>query len=66
MRAAFPKKRITNQRKRAQAQKELSTPNIGEDSGVSCPDCREPMTQVLTVTTIKWECRCLPGIHFCE
>jgi hypothetical protein len=34
--------------------------------GILCPDCREPMTQVLTVTTFKWECRCLPGIHFCE
>lgn len=66
MRIVSPKKRVTKQGKRAHAQRELPKADIREDRGVPCPDCREPMTQVLTVTTIKWECRCLPGIHFCE
>ena len=64
---AAMKKRVVPQNKRAYRQEAMKeTPKEMMEDGVLCPDCREPMTQVLTVTTFKWECRCLPGIHFCE
>jgi hypothetical protein len=58
------KKRVTQRRHpRAQTGKK----GTREDE-ILCPDCREPMTQVVMHTTyiFKWECRCLPGIHFSE
>jgi hypothetical protein len=61
-RKTSPKKEVTRRRR---LQIETRKQDTRED-GISCSDCREPMTQVLTVTTFKWECRCLPGIHFCE
>jgi hypothetical protein len=59
------KKRVTTPKRRAHAQEELCKESIREDSGILCPDCREPMIQVLT-HAFKWECRCSPGIHYCE
>jgi hypothetical protein len=64
---AAMKKRIAHRSKRAPRQEVTKEARKDtRDEGISCPDCREPMTQVLTVTTFKWECRCLPGVHFCE
>jgi hypothetical protein len=64
MKKAASKKRVTQKNKR-HAQDELSQAGLKDNSGILCPDCREPMTEVLTNAS-KWECRCLPGIHFCE
>jgi len=64
-RKAAMKNRVVPRGKQAHRQETKAVPKDMED-GVSCPDCREPMTQVLTVTTFKWECRCSPGIHYSE
>ena len=63
MKKMSTKKRVVTQKKRGRLR--FNKASTMEDSGVSCPDCREPMTQVLTATTFKWECRCAPGIHYC-
>jgi len=65
MKKAAIKKRATNRTRKAHRQGEVRTEVISEDKGVLCPDCREPMTEVVT-HTFKWECRCSPGIHYCE
>lgn len=67
MKKASMKKRVAPQSKRARRQEVTREARKGRrEDRVSCPDCREPMTQVLTVATLKWECRCSPGIHYCE
>jgi len=65
MKKAGIKKRVIPQRSKPHAQDKLSKAGLSENSGILCPDCREPMTEVVT-HAFKWECRCLPGIHFCE
>lgn len=66
MKKSSMKKRLVSRNKRARRQGvRKEAPKDMREDGVSCPDCREPMTQVLTVTTFKWECRCSPGIHYC-
>jgi acetyl-CoA carboxylase beta subunit len=60
------KKPIGTQKRTSKSQEAHSKEGVREDRWMTCPDCREPMTQVLTVNTFKWACRCLPGIHFCE
>jgi hypothetical protein len=49
-------------------QENVRKESVSEDSRMLCPDCREPMTQVLmhATHTLKWECRCAPGIQYCE
>jgi hypothetical protein len=64
MKKAATKKQVT-QRSKPPARDELSKKRFIENSGILCPDCGEPMTEVVT-QALKWECHCLPGIHFCE
>jgi hypothetical protein len=65
MKKASIKKRVVIHRNNPHAHDESSKEDFRENSGMLCPDCREPMTEVVT-HAFKWECRCLPGIHFCE
>ncbi len=63
MKKSSTEKQVITRKKRVRLQ--FNKARTMEDSGVPCPDCREPMTQVSTVTTFKWECRCAPGVHYC-
>lgn len=70
MKKASMKKLLVPRTRRAHRQEARKEVRKDVEDGVSCPDCREPMTQALTDTTLtyalKWECRCSPGIHYCE
>jgi hypothetical protein len=65
MKNTSTRKKVAIQRRTPHARKELTKEDMKEDKGMSCPDCRELMTEVIS-HAFKWECRCLPGIHFCE
>jgi hypothetical protein len=62
---AVMKKRVVPWNKRAYRQEAMKESSKDmREGGILCPDCREPMAQVVVASTVKWECRCLPGIRF--